>query len=132
MDVRRDAERWSDRPVEFHFAPILSPWIHRALVAGGFGIGRSHSTLSPGLAPVERYGQTSESRVEEVVVNDKAKVDEEHGVIESPIQEKSPSSTLGDTNLEPLVPLNTPFFHVDLASAVCAAESGVSREVDRD
>ncbi|TRM56858.1 sulfate transporter family-domain-containing protein [Schizophyllum amplum] len=57
IDTRNEIERWTDAPVEFHFASILSPWIRRALVAGGFGFvanahdaGRSHE-----VAPVVPY-----------------------------------------------------------------------------
>ncbi|KAH6918941.1 high affinity sulfate permease [Coprinopsis sp. MPI-PUGE-AT-0042] len=131
IDVRREVERWSDRAIEFHFAPILSPWIHRALVAGGFGIGRSNSSLPQGLGSVEKYDRASLSE-DVVVAHEKPQPDEECGVVESPIEAKSPSSTLRRPDLEPLVPLNTPFFHVDLTSAVRAAESGVNRPADRD
>ncbi|KAJ3558108.1 hypothetical protein NM688_g1116 [Phlebia brevispora] len=39
IDTRTEIERWTNHPVEFHFATVLSPWIRRALVAGGFGTG---------------------------------------------------------------------------------------------
>lgn len=39
VDVRRAVEIHADGNVEFHFANILSPWIRRALLAGGFGTG---------------------------------------------------------------------------------------------
>ena len=48
-------ERWTDRPVEFHFATILSPWIRRALVAGGFGTGLPASSGPREIAPVVPY-----------------------------------------------------------------------------
>ncbi|TRM63098.1 hypothetical protein BD626DRAFT_630258 [Schizophyllum amplum] len=37
INTRNKIERWTDAPVESHFASILSPWILRALIAGGFG-----------------------------------------------------------------------------------------------
>ncbi|GAA5907074.1 hypothetical protein JCM6882_005162 [Rhodosporidiobolus microsporus] len=37
VDLRRVLTRYAGQPVEFHFATILSPWIKRALLAGGFG-----------------------------------------------------------------------------------------------
>ena len=37
VDARGEIERWADHPVEFHFSSILSPWIRRSLVGGGFG-----------------------------------------------------------------------------------------------
>ncbi|WFD30798.1 hypothetical protein MSPP1_001822 [Malassezia sp. CBS 17886] len=42
VDLRNTLERYSGRAVEFHFAVILSPWIRRALLAGGFGTGAAH------------------------------------------------------------------------------------------
>jgi solute carrier family 26 (sodium-independent sulfate anion transporter), member 11 len=39
VDTRQQLDRCADREVEFHFASILSPWIKRVLVAGGFGTG---------------------------------------------------------------------------------------------
>ncbi|TFY76919.1 hypothetical protein EWM64_g7091 [Hericium alpestre] len=55
IDTRNEIERWTDRPVEFHFATILSPWIRRALVAGGFGTGRGASANLREIAPVYAY-----------------------------------------------------------------------------
>ncbi|BGP15200.1 Sulfate permease 2 [Rhodosporidiobolus nylandii] len=37
VDLRRVLTRWAGDEVTFHFATILSPWIKRALLAGGFG-----------------------------------------------------------------------------------------------
>jgi hypothetical protein len=46
VDTRQQLDRYADRQVEFHFAQILSPWIKRALVAGGFGTGNpSHRVV---------------------------------------------------------------------------------------
>lgn len=39
VDTRKEVEKWADAPVEFHFSGILSPWVRRALIAGGFGQG---------------------------------------------------------------------------------------------
>src|ERR1700729_2626647 len=73
IDTRVEVERWADRPVEvrchtylmvysilildsqFHFATVLSPWIRRALVAGGFGIGTSTITIHQEIASVVPY-----------------------------------------------------------------------------
>ncbi len=40
---------------QFHFATILSPWIRRALVAGGFGVGTLSTRMHEEIAPVTRY-----------------------------------------------------------------------------
>ncbi|EAU88189.2 high affinity sulfate permease [Coprinopsis cinerea okayama7 len=124
IDARREIEKWADHPVEFHFAPILSPWIHRALVAGGFGIGNSHSSIPFDLAAVVPYRDgTSFDEVTKGPPSD----------IESGGDTKEPASPKeSESVLEPVVPTNTPFFHIDLASAVKAAESGVERVHDKN
>ncbi|GAA5931904.1 hypothetical protein JCM1841_006791 [Sporobolomyces salmonicolor] len=40
VDLKRSLERYVGDHVEFHFASILSPYIKRALLAGGFGTGK--------------------------------------------------------------------------------------------
>lgn len=40
VDTRRQLCRYADRDVEFHFASIVSPWVRRSLLAGGFGVGQ--------------------------------------------------------------------------------------------
>lgn len=42
VDLRKSLNVYADREVEFHFSGILSPWIRRALINGGFG---SYSTI---------------------------------------------------------------------------------------
>ncbi|KAK0522149.1 Sulfate permease 2 [Tilletia horrida] len=51
IDVRRQLERYAGHPVEFHFASILSPWIRRGLLAGGFGTGSAERRITE-IAPV--------------------------------------------------------------------------------
>ena len=51
VDVRRAVEQYADRTIEFHFANILSPWIRRALLAGGFGTGPATRHITE-VAPV--------------------------------------------------------------------------------
>ncbi|GAA6027980.1 hypothetical protein JCM8097_001812 [Rhodosporidiobolus ruineniae] len=43
VDLKRSLERWAGDQVQFHFATILSPFIKRALLAGGFGTGKGWS-----------------------------------------------------------------------------------------
>lgn len=38
VDLRKALNKYADREVEFHFSGILSPWIRRALLKGGFGL----------------------------------------------------------------------------------------------
>lgn len=57
VDARKEVEKWADKPVEFHFAGILSPWIRRALIAGGFGRGIARGDANGQIAPVvSAYG----------------------------------------------------------------------------
>nr|XP_031857822.1 uncharacterized protein CI109_006765 [Kwoniella shandongensis]KAA5524894.1 hypothetical protein CI109_006765 [Kwoniella shandongensis] len=51
IDTRVGAEKWADGPVEFHFCGILSPWIRRALIAGGFGTGNIRAGTALEVAP---------------------------------------------------------------------------------
>ncbi|KAN0061303.1 Sulfate permease 2 [Thecaphora frezii] len=59
VDVRAAVERYADAKVEFHFANILSPWIRRGLLAGGFGTGLASRHITE-VAPVvsQREGTT--------------------------------------------------------------------------
>ncbi|OBZ75180.1 hypothetical protein A0H81_04563 [Grifola frondosa] len=118
IDTRNEVEKWADKSVEFHFATILSPWIRRALIAGGFGMGTPASDVPMEIAPVVPYRG---GRLEHTD-------DDKFGDLETAdidIQETIPGEAA------PIVPENTPFFHFDLVSAVRAAESGLSREASR-
>ena len=116
IDTRDEIERWTDHPVEFHFASILSPWIRRSLVAGGFGYERSPQ-------PTIRAHD-----VATVVSNDASQAvssptDVEVGETkEVPLPDPS-YGTVHDGEA-PVVQVDTPYFHLDLAEAVAAAEAG--------
>ncbi|GAA5840778.1 hypothetical protein JCM9279_001217 [Rhodotorula babjevae] len=58
VDLKNSLERYSDTQVQFHFASILSPYIKRALLAGGFGTGKGWSGDERALevAPVVQSG----------------------------------------------------------------------------
>ncbi|BGP38822.1 Sulfate permease 2 [Rhodotorula kratochvilovae] len=58
VDLKNSLERYSGTRVEFHFASILSPFIKRALLAGGFGTGKGWSGDERALevAPVVQSG----------------------------------------------------------------------------
>jgi len=127
IDTRDELERWVDGPVEFHFATVLSPWIRRALIAGGFGTGDPIYTSNVReVAAVVPYrgGQ-----------RDKTAEDGRRSDLESGSYDKRPSrsretAVYGEDGTA-LVPLDTPFFHFDLVGAVRAAESGVMRQLSR-
>lgn len=94
-------------------------------MAGGFGIGHSHSKAPRDLASIVPYRDGTSFEDD---VNDQRTSSD----LESGDKKQSPSSSeTRDTDLEPLVATDTPFFHVDLSAAVRAAESGVERIADK-
>ncbi|KAG6813355.1 hypothetical protein H0H92_011903 [Tricholoma furcatifolium] len=109
IDTRHEVEKWADHDVEFHFATVLSPWIRRALTAGGFGLGVSSATTPPELAAVVPYrdGRASTST---------SNIDIE-GDLESGDIKKPTTRTESSSDLEPIIAQDTPFFHIDLESA---------------
>jgi len=119
IDTRTEVEKWADHAVEFHFATILSPWIRRALLAGGFGLGVSASRTPRDLAAVVPY---RDGRSDIYTSGVELREDVEVGDV------KKSASQIDE--YEPIVSENTPFFHVDLQSAVRAAESGIGRFSD--
>ncbi|EGN96006.1 hypothetical protein SERLA73DRAFT_170446 [Serpula lacrymans var. lacrymans S7.3] len=135
IDTRNEVQRWANHPVEFHFATILSPWIRRALIAGGFGIGVSASDAPIEIAPVVPYrgGRSGDWQGDVTTTSSQAEDVEAHGV-KSISNTASFPITVVDTNSTegaPLLPVETPFFHFDLTTAVRAAESGAGKAVSR-
>ncbi|KAI0721519.1 sulfate permease [Cerioporus squamosus] len=136
IDTRTEVERWADRPIEFHFATILSPWIRRALIAGGFGTGKATTHVHEEIAPVTRYHDQYIADPQHCEYEDvsPSRDDTEAGMASVQVQAISARSstevTVQSVANEPsalmMLP-ETPFFHLDLSSAVRAAERGLSR-----
>jgi sodium-independent sulfate anion transporter 11 len=106
--------------VQFHFATILSPWVRRALLAGGFGLGTPASHVYRDLAAVVPYrGGASDNYSSGVELRQSEDLEV--------ADVKTSSTTTEDDEYQPIVQENTPFFHIDLQSAVRAAESGVGK-----
>ncbi|KAH7916027.1 sulfate transporter family-domain-containing protein [Hygrophoropsis aurantiaca] len=124
IDTRNEVQKWADHHVEFHFATILSPWIRRALIAGGFGIGTPLSDIPNEIASVVPYrgGRREQWQSD----SDSSHTDdlEAHNLSHPPV-------ATGSGDRAPLLTVETPFFHFDLATAVKAAESGVGRTFSR-
>ncbi|KAJ7219064.1 sulfate permease [Mycena pura] len=119
IDTRNEIERWADHAVEFHFATLLSPWIRRALTAGGFGTGIASSRAPSEIAQVVPYrdglGNSDQlRRFTRETSSDVEAGDAKQGDPPNPELE----------GYAPVIETDTPFFHVDLAAAVRAAESG--------
>ncbi|KAJ3855593.1 sulfate transporter family-domain-containing protein [Lentinula lateritia] len=128
IDTRNEIERWADHPVEFHFASILSPWIRRALVAGGFGLGTPSSRAPHEIAAVVPYRDgLGDRQLSDLRQNVREHADDiETGLSTSAQGKESINSfEIETTGYAPLLPLDTPFFHLDLESAVRAAERGL-------
>jgi sodium-independent sulfate anion transporter 11 len=94
---------------------VLSPWIRRALVAGGFGTGEPSSNI-PDIAAVTPHGE------------DSRELPYVHQDIESSVITTKRDQTRTPEGGEPVIATITPFFHVDLVSAVKAAESGADSD----
>ncbi|KAH7343895.1 sulfate transporter family-domain-containing protein [Rhizoctonia solani] len=119
MDTRKELERWADQPVEFHFASILSPWIRRALVAGGFGTEERGRVIPHEIAPVvpPPPGQYTGPN-DEYAISASKNASGEDGDVEDL---KSTASSVTEFEAA-IVSRSTPYFHLDLNSAVRAAE----------
>ncbi|KAF9653059.1 sulfate permease [Thelephora ganbajun] len=126
IDTRDELERWVDGPVEFHFATVLSPWIRRALIAGGFGTGDSGSTNVREIAAVVPYREGQRGQT----VEESKRPDLESDSDDMRPSRSRKTAVYGEVGAA-LVPLDTPFFHFDLVGAVRAAESGVMRQLSR-
>lgn len=131
VDLRRVLERYADREIEFHFATILSPWIKRALLAGGFGTGKSLFERPLEIAPVvPSGGETIPAAQRDAYLRRHPRsppTSPPNGLVRpESFSDGSDSTTKLDlesagSNEGPLVsPLYTRF-HVDLSSAVAAA-----------
>lgn len=106
---------------QFHFATILSPWIRRALIAGGFGGGSPSSSFPTEIAQVVPYGDVS---------GPSSELEPEKPDLEHYGNEIHVTPVAGSASGLPAAPIgveNTPFFHFDVVSAVRAAETGLHR-----
>ncbi|OJT14139.1 hypothetical protein TRAPUB_9250 [Trametes pubescens] len=134
IDTRTEVERWADHPVEFHFATILSPWIRRALVAGGFGVGTLSTRMHEEIAPVTRYHDQYIADPEHIgpAKNSHEREDDLEAppnVAQISVRSSSEGTVRSVPNdaAAPMMLPSTPFFHLDVATAVRAAEGGVTR-----
>ena len=133
VDTRQQLDRYSDREVEYHFASILSPWIKRALVAGGFGTGSpAHRVVEvASVVPItsvedpDSHGEEDfqRRRRKRHGVND---LEDGHDIIEpipsEAVEGREWTRSMNSEEVTPVVPTNYPFFHLDLDDAVKSAE----------
>lgn len=85
------------------------------MIAGGFGTGAPESNVAQEIAPVVPYRGGRKAEWNEEISRSDAEAQE---IAELPV-------TMGQSQAEsaPILPLETPFFHFDLASAVRAASA---------
>lgn len=131
VDTRQQLERYADRQIEFHFAQILSPWIKRALVAGGFGTGNpTHRVVEvasvvpvTGVEGPDHHGDEDFERRRRKSLGVKD-VENDFGIERIPSSSNAGPQRKGseDSGVLPVVETNYPFFHLDLDDAVRSAE----------
>ncbi|KAJ2005106.1 hypothetical protein GGI04_002375 [Coemansia thaxteri] len=119
VDVRKQLDRYASRPVSWHFAGVKSPWIRRALVAGGFGSSSSATRTVFSVATVgalEHDGDSlplSHSRDEEFTSDS----------LENTRGEAKPDVITSFDSLPlPILSVDQPYFHIDLDEALKATK----------
>ena len=133
VDTRQQLDKYADREIEYHFAAVMSPWIKRALVAGGFGTGQpAHRVVEvASVVPIGNIANAEDpdTRGEEEFQRRRRKDIEAGQDIIQQIPDKHPEtanessrSHSSDSDVLPVVPTNYPFFHLDLDDAVRSAE----------
>ena len=126
VDIRQQLDRYADFEVEYHFAHIQSPWIKRALVAGGFGSGNPKmrilevvtvpSVITPdGSNFIVNQSDHQEKSPEGIVTNE--------NLVRTLSGWPFETKDAGDLCLLPIIETNCPFFHLSLDHAVRSAES---------
>ncbi|KAJ1954498.1 hypothetical protein GGI12_005777, partial [Dipsacomyces acuminosporus] len=112
VDVRKQLDRHANQSVLWHFAGVQSPWIRRALIAGGFGSSESatRTVLSVANVAVLQDNDTP--------VQHPARLDEEISAGEKKLQ----TAQNFDSIPVPILSVSHPYFHVDLDEALKAAE----------
>lgn len=156
VDARKEVEKWADRSVEFHFTGILSPWIRRALIAGGFGKGSPRPGVAVEIAPVVgAYGVGGDADPRHATVSRPTSSDIEATAEASPSSGSSSEDLKKDFDNQELVLHDarraaesqgsstssltlldraTPFFHFDIDDALSSLdlpEERVTRVVEQ-
>jgi sodium-independent sulfate anion transporter 11 len=151
IDTKKEVEKWADSPVEFHFCGILSPWIRRALIAGGFGQGSGRHVGALEVAPVVPQDNAlapadqQRQREEQEGGNARASgsgfgsssssvtgdVEKNSGIFSTPHRldgvERDRRQSVDSQTTATLLDRATPFFHFDLADAVFSVEKSIRK-----
>ncbi|KAF8473541.1 putative sulfate permease [Kalaharituber pfeilii] len=122
VDTRRQINKYADREVEFHFANIISPWVRRALIAGGFGTGKPLKDvveIAPVVPSVSRQELLSDSHEENKIermkkyLTDTSFKDGRFNLPEEYDLEGAHDNS-SDDHWGLLTAQDTPFFHIDI------------------
>ncbi|KAJ2460422.1 hypothetical protein GGI03_005288 [Coemansia sp. RSA 2337] len=128
VDVRKQLDRYADRAVSWHFAGVKSPWIRRALVAGGFGSSNTATRTVFSVATVGALEHKGDQPLSETLSasNRGQHAPDEEFISDSftSTQDKPQvdNSTSFDTLPLPILSADHPFFHIDLDEALKAAK----------
>lgn len=106
--------------MEFHFANILSSWVRRALIAGGFGTRTSDRIIPTEVAPVFTHHLSSSGGIFDKSRNNS---DTEAN---APHKDFDDAASSENSPVEPILSTDTPLFHLDLDSAVRSAEQAAN------
>ena len=125
IDTRQQLEKYADRQIEFHFAAVLSPWVRRGLVAGGFGVGNpTHRIIE--VAPINAInlsaGDPNLHGDEEFQRRRRREGKDPEAQEITEIPDYSNGKDREEGEVLPVAPTNYPFFHIDVDDAVKAAE----------
>ncbi|KAJ2392192.1 hypothetical protein GGI23_005273 [Coemansia sp. RSA 2559] len=109
IDVRKQLDRYSDNDVAWHFSGVGSPWVRRALIAGGFGSSDSatRTVFSVANVGVNEDRDIEWNRQQLAEQNRKLATDREPSI---------------ESLLIPMLSAKHPLFHIDLDEALAAAE----------
>ncbi|CDZ97673.1 Sulfate/bicarbonate/oxalate exchanger SAT-1 and related transporters (SLC26 family) [Phaffia rhodozyma] len=135
VDTKKEIERYANAPVSFHFSGIVSPWVQRALVAGGFGIGTQTGPAPAHVATVvpqfsDNLRSVQDDPEGQITLARNTTVTGHQRRREEYAEEKLKAESLDGQSevFEPLISSKTPYFHFDLEEAVRAATADARRE----
>lgn len=125
VDARHQINKYADREVEFHFANIVSPWVRRGLLAGGFGFGvplREFAEIAPVVEGNSSYSGSSSGaeatdmkhRVKNYLMNTDFKDGRFKPQDEYDLNQAERGSNDQENSWGAVISNDTPFFHLDI------------------
>ncbi|KAJ1799180.1 hypothetical protein LPJ59_002007 [Coemansia sp. RSA 2399] len=111
IDVRKQLDCYSDNDVVWHFSGVGSPWVRRALVAGGFGSSdpAMHTVFSVANVAVIQDRENDIQHRQQQMVHGRGHETVDHGPAIEP-------------SVARLLSAEHPLFHIDLDEALAAAK----------